>query len=278
MGRGDLQWWWRDDQYADPNMQMFWEDGQGTIGGFVLLSQAYHSFDYEILPRLGQGPIAQNIVGWGLHRLREMAECAPCQHPYTLFVRHDHKTFQKMAQRIGCQATGEALVQTVLDLRAGLPAIPVPGGYQVRSIQQDDLIEGKPPVLHISAAMYRRLRDTPRYDEDMHLVMVAPDTRIAAECICWVDHINGIGIFEPVRTREGFQRRGLARAMMAEGLRKMAASGARWAKVSHFQSNTAAASLYRAIGFHEAFSRIMYAYRKAGTVAGGEIGSEVRGA
>src|SRR5712691_12384599 len=34
---GDLQWWWRDDEYTDPTMQMFWEDHQGTIGGVVLL-------------------------------------------------------------------------------------------------------------------------------------------------------------------------------------------------------------------------------------------------
>ena len=259
---GDLQWWWRDNQYTDPTAQMFWEDRQGTVGGFVLLSQAYRCVDYEILPRLGQGPIAQAIVGWGLHRLQEMAASAPSQGPYTLFIRQDHQTFQQMAQRLGCQATGEALVQTILDLRAGLPAIPVPAGYQVRSLRQGDLAAGKPPVLHISAAMYRRLRDTPLYCEDMHLIVIAPDARIAAECICWIDQVNGIGVFEPVRTQEGFQRRGLARAMMAEGLRRMAARGVRWAKVSHMQSNTGAASLYRAVGFREAFARLVYAYRQ----------------
>jgi mycothiol synthase len=215
---GDLHWWWRDDEYADPTMQMFWEDRQGTIGGVVLLSQAYRSVDYEILPRLGQGPIAQAIVGWGLHRLRAMAEATPSPSLYTVFIRHDHQTFQQMAQRLGCQVTGEALVQTVLDLRAGLPAMPIPEGYQVRSLRQGELAEGKPPVLHISAAMYRRIRNTPLYRENMHFVVVAPDTRIAAECICWIDPINGIGVFEPVRTQEGFQRRGLARAMMGESL------------------------------------------------------------
>jgi len=191
-----------------------------------------------------------------------MAEATPSPSPYTVFIRHDHQTFQQMAQRLGFQATGEALVQTILDLRAGLPAMPVLAGYQVRSLRQDDLAAGKPPVLHISAAMCRRIRNTPLYREDMHLVVVAPDARIAAECICWVDPVNSIGVFEPVRTQEGFQRRGLARAMMAEGLRRMAARGVRWAKVSHFQSNTGAASLYRAVGFREAFARLVYAYRQ----------------
>lgn len=257
---GDLQWWWRDDEYADPAMQMFWEDHQGVVGGFVLLSQAYQDASYEILPHLGQGPIAQDIVAWGLHRLRGMAAAAPPSSPYTLCIRHDHQTFQQLADSLGFQATGEALVQTILDTRAGLPAVPLPAGYQVRSIQPGDLAGGKPPVLHISSAMYRRVQETSLYRDDMHLVVVAPDGRIAAGCICWVDHMNGIGVFEPVRTQEGFERRGLARAMMAEGLRRMAACGVRWAKVSHYRHNTAAAALYRAVRFRATFARLVYAY------------------
>jgi ribosomal protein S18 acetylase RimI-like enzyme len=259
---GDLQWWWRDDEYADPTKQVFWENRRGTTGGFVLLSQAYRSLDYEILLRLGQSPIVQDIVAWGLHRLCELAEADPSQSPYTLFMRQDHQTFHHMARHLGFRATEEALVQTILDLRTGILAVPVPAGYQVRSIQPGDLVAGKPPVLHISAAMYRRVQETSLYREDMHLVVVAPDTRIAAECICWVDPVNGIGVFEPVRTQEGFERRGLARAMMAEGLRNMAARGVRWAKVSHYRCNTAAAALYRAVGFREIFARLVYAYQK----------------
>jgi hypothetical protein len=51
--------------------------------------------------------------------------------------------------------------------------------------------------VHISAAMYRRVQETTLYRADMHLVVVAPDGRIAAECICWVDPVNSIGVFEP---------------------------------------------------------------------------------
>jgi mycothiol synthase len=194
---GDLHWWWRDDEYADPTTQMFWENPQGPIGGFALLSQAYQDASYDLLPRLGQGPIAQDIVAWGLQRLREMAAATPSPSPYTLCIRHDHQTFQQLAQHLGFQATGEALVQTVLDTRAGLLAVPVPTGYQVRSLQPGDLAAGNPPVLHISAAMYRRVQETTLYRADMHLVVVAPDGRIAAECICWVDPVNSIGVFEP---------------------------------------------------------------------------------
>ena len=68
------------------------------------------------------------------------------------------RSFQQLAHRRGVQATGEALVQTVLDTQAGLPVVSVPTGYQVRSLQPGDLTGGNPPVLHISAAMYRRVQ------------------------------------------------------------------------------------------------------------------------
>jgi hypothetical protein len=45
---GDLQWWWHNDEYADPTKQVFWANQQGMIGWFVLLSQAYRSLGYDM--------------------------------------------------------------------------------------------------------------------------------------------------------------------------------------------------------------------------------------
>jgi hypothetical protein len=53
---GDLPWWWRDDEYADPTMQMFWEDRQGTIGGFVPLSQGTAVSTMKSCRVLGRDP------------------------------------------------------------------------------------------------------------------------------------------------------------------------------------------------------------------------------
>ena len=257
---GDLQWWWRDDQYGDPTQQMFWEGKHGSVVGLVLLSKSYRDATYELLPSIGQGPMAQEVVSWGLNSLREMAASASDSDPYTICIRDDHSTFVEMAEHLGFRETGEALVQTVLDVRRGVHDQPMPEGYEVRSIRPADEIAGGPPVLDISPAMLGRVRNTPSYREDMHLVVVTPDEQIAAECICWIDQVSKVGLFEPVRTVEEFQRRGLGRAMMAEGLRRMTAEGVSWAKVSHYRSNIAAAALYRSVGCHEVHTRRFYSY------------------
>ena len=85
---------------------------------------------------------------------------------------------------------------------------------------------------------------------DGEIVAVAPDGRVAAFTVIWFDGVNRVGLFEPVGTRPEYQRLGLARALMAEGLRRMSRAGMRRAIVEHQADNTAAASLYAGLAFH----------------------------
>ncbi|MGZ6368161.1 MAG: GNAT family N-acetyltransferase, partial [Ktedonobacteraceae bacterium] len=59
------------------------------------------------------------------------------------------------------------------------------------------------------------------------------------------------GLFEPVGCHKDFQRLGLTRALMYEGMRRMIAQGMTMAIVLHQpeQENPASAALYRSAGF-----------------------------
>ena len=45
-------------------------------------------------------------------------------------------------------------------------------------------------------------------------------------CIVWLDSDNKAGLFEPVACLPDYRRRGLSRAMVVEGLRRLKALGA----------------------------------------------------
>ncbi|MCI0476857.1 MAG: GNAT family N-acetyltransferase, partial [Anaerolineales bacterium] len=65
----------------------------------------------------------------------------------------------------------------------------------------------------------------------------------------WVDRANKVGEFEPVGTRPAFERRGLARAALLEGMARMKTRGAETALVSTGGAETGAIRLYESVGF-----------------------------
>lgn len=81
---------------------------------------------------------------------------------------------------------------------------------------------------------------------------------MAAYCLCWLDAVNGVGLFEPVRTEDAWQRQGLGHALMTEGIRRLMGQGANLIKVSRDRSNHAAARLYTSVGFQEAHAKLRY--------------------
>lgn len=250
---GDLNWWWRDGNFSEPDHQMFWVDEKETILAFGLLSADYRAFDYEFLPRLGdRHEVVLEMFEWGLEGLKEIAG----EGARSVFMRDSHAALRTLAERAGFTLNGEAIVQTTLELPSAHTSFNPPEGYWVRSLEEGDLRDGGTPVLHQNADALKRVRETPLYRHDLHLVVEAPGGRLAAECIVWLDTVNKIGIFEPVRTHPDFYRQGLGKVLLSEGLKRMSERGATLAKVGYERGNEAAKRLYETLGFQKAFEKL----------------------
>ncbi len=78
--------------------------------------------------------------------------------------------------------------------------------------------------------------------------------------------MNAVGLFEPVDTHPDFQRKGLGKAVMAEGMRRMKAAGMRRAIVGFDPNNVAALALYTSLGFRATCYFVWY--RKQVSVLG----------
>ena len=90
-------------------------------------------------------------------------------------------------------------------------------------------------------------------DDDAELLgLLARAGFVAAEA--------GIGLLEPMRVEEAYQRRGLARAMLAEGLDRLARRGARRLKVGY--GTDAARRLYVGAGFRVTSTARSYGWRR----------------
>ena len=74
---------------------------------------------------------------------------------------------------------------------------------------------------------------------------IAPDGAIAALCTVWFDDVTRSAYIEPVATVPAHQRRGLGKALVTEGLRRVQRMGATVAFVSGY--SPAANALYQSV-------------------------------
>ncbi|KAA3657587.1 MAG: GNAT family N-acetyltransferase [Chloroflexi bacterium] len=100
-----------------------------------------------------------------------------------------------------------------------------------------------------TSELYRKAMESPGYAPERELVIQAPDGTFAAFTIIWHDHLNRMGLFEPVGTHKDHRRRGLGRAIVLYGMQQMADAGMEFASVAHFGKREAAKGLYQACGF-----------------------------
>jgi mycothiol synthase len=96
---------------------------------------------------------------------------------------------------------------------------------------------------------YRNLQTAPLYRRDLDIVAIAPDGSVASFCTIWFDDFTRSAYYEPVATVPAHQRRGLGKAVMCEGLRRLKPMGATKAFVGSYSPE--AHALYASVGFTE---------------------------
>jgi ribosomal protein S18 acetylase RimI-like enzyme len=156
--------------------------------------------------------------------------------------------------RCGYSHLGVAGYKRRCALEHPIPAGKLPPGCEVRSVADDEL--GAWAVV-VDAAFDSQLNtvgrcrawlQAPTNRRDLNLVAVTADGVFASFAIVWLDEANRIGAFEPVGTHPNYRRRGLAKAVLCEGLRRLKALGATMAYVG-CGTGPAVTRLYEGAGF-----------------------------
>ena len=140
---------------------------------------------------------------------------------------------------------------------ATAPEALLPDGYVIKSVAEEDDVDkrriaksiafggGYAPSDWDPAAAFREMQRAPDYRPELDLFVVAPNGDYASLCTIWLDEANRYGNFEPVGTHDEYQGRGLGRALLHEGLRRMAARGI---DRSYMDSGN---PFYEKVGFHK---------------------------
>lgn len=201
------------------------------------------------------------LLAWAETRLDALRQ-EPGGGFYTL-VHEQDATRIALLERHG-YTRGDPWLYMRRSLAEPLPEAQLPPGFSVRSVTDESEAEARAAVLAAPfeapprPERYRRFMQSPGYNPDLDLVAVAPDGRFGAFALCWLDRINAVGQFEPVGTHPDFQRMGLARAVLLEGLWRMRLQGARSAIVIVGQAEQAARALYASVGLKPCWKLYLY--------------------
>lgn len=158
----------------------------------------------------------------------------------------------------GYRPTEKVVILRSRPVDAFTPEPALPHGYTLRHVATEADIDSRAAVYELAfddelmpPALHHAVTRAALYRPELDLVVVAPDGTLAAFATVWYDPANRAGIFEPVGCAPAHQRRGLARAVMHAGLRRLLNLGAATALVSTGARRAPANRLYEAVGFRE---------------------------
>jgi ribosomal protein S18 acetylase RimI-like enzyme len=233
----DVQWWWRTKRPSDELERRFWYDDEGPVAAVVVTA-----FGGRWQCDLIALPDVDRVAVWP--HLWESIEELP--DPIEVPTRDDDAELQGLAR-------GAGLVPGERDSTAWLgkqrPRYELPDGFVLVDRSQP---RGTPHPMRArnGEAVEERLRSTSLYDPTLDLAVETNEGDVGGYSLYWFDPVTKIGLVEPMRVNDDFQRRGLARAMLTAGIRRLEERGAERIKIGF--GTEAAGALYRSVGFEVA--------------------------
>jgi GNAT superfamily N-acetyltransferase len=232
-----------------------WEDDQG-VAAWLLANPRFKCFDAQVRPDLRGSKLESEVLEVAYDRM------------VTLMKQHDVDSNFIYADAFqGDPARSELLFSLgwepdnddpyVLN-RTKIDSIEVPAlpeGFSFRSAKGVEDAVALAEIHNASFSptwtpeLYWYVMESPGYDPKRELVIQEPGGKFVAFAVTWHDHLNRMGLFEPVGTHKDYRRRGFGRAIILFGLQQMAAAGMKFASVAHFGNNKAARGLYHSCGF-----------------------------
>jgi predicted N-acetyltransferase YhbS len=250
----DLQWWWRTPRKSDAIDQLFWIDEDGPVAGVVLTEWARAwGCDPIAVPGSAAVPLSEIWAGAvdAIDSLRLEA--------VETLVRDDDLELQALLVGAGFVADDKPSGVTWMDADVRPDVSVLPEGFAL--VDRTEATNKPHPMRRRNGeAVEARLRQTSLYDPALDLAVETTDGQVAGYSLFWFDPKTAVGLVEPMRVEDAYQRRGLARAMLTDGIDRLAKKGARRLKVGYVTD--AARALYVGAGFRMTSRSRSYSLRR----------------
>jgi GNAT superfamily N-acetyltransferase len=234
----DVQWWWRQPRATDELLLPVWFDEVGPLAaaGLTAWGDTWQADVFAVPSSVNAQEVwAATLEGASQHRGKalQVLMCGNCT------------ALAELAIQSGFAMTDELSGTTWMDAERRPPITPVDGFVLVDRATRAD--RPHPMIRRNGELVQSRLRECSLYDPTLDLAVEDADGRVAGYALFWFDQTTLVGLLEPMRVEDEYQRRGLARMLLTNGLDRLARKGALRLKVG-FETD-AARNLYVGAGF-----------------------------
>jgi predicted N-acetyltransferase YhbS len=234
----DVQWWWRRPRATDELALPVWFDEVGPVAaaGLTAWEDTWQADVFAVRSIVTEEVVwAATLEAAAEHRGKELR----------VLVRADDALLVDLAIQSGFAMADELSGTAWMDAHHRPPVAQVDGFAIVDRVARADLPH--PMIARNGELVEPRLRQCSLYDPTLDLAVEDKDGRVAGYALFWFDQTTLVGLLEPMRVEVDYQRRGLARMLLTNGLDRLARKGARRLKVGF--ENIAARTLYLDAGF-----------------------------
>lgn len=284
------------EDFASPQFDVtrdlqLWRDGTGEL---VAIAEFWHSpvqpndtqilgsLYFDIHPQVRGDGLEDEVMNWAEQRLRETGQSFTLPLVLQSGCRDQLIERSQLLAQVGF-VPERYFFQLMRSLQEPTPEQPLPTGWSVRSVEVKRDAEAWVELFNQSFVdhwnhhpmtledyyYYTTLSD---YDPALDLVIETSAGKLVTFCYSTINrernqrlgkkegHICLLG------TRRGYRRQGLARALLAEGLKRLQSKGMETATIGvDGQNPNGAVALYKSVGFLEDFRSTVY--RKEVTLA-----------
>jgi len=255
----DLQWWWRMPRRSDSIDQLFWIDDDGPVAG-VVLTDWDRAWGCDPIVVRGASTVPLAII-W--ERAVESIDALGLKAVHVL-ARDDDVELVGLLAGAGFVADDDRSGITWMDAGDRPDVTALPDGFALVD-RARETSSPHPMRRRNGEEVERRLRECSLYDPSLDLAVEAPSGDVAGYALFWFDPVTEVGLVEPMRVEDAYQRRGLARAMLTEGLERLARRGARRLKVGY--GSETGRRLYVGAGFRVTSTSRSYSWTRSSSTS-----------
>lgn len=221
-----------------PNIEEYifmWEDSRGAIKAVLTAEDAGYAY-LHVHPDTRSSELEAEML-----RVAEQRIALPTDDgkQKLLIWAHDEDPLRQDVFSVhGYTKTGYVEEQRQRSLDLPIPDKQPAPGYSIRSLGGVEELPqrswaswrafhpNEPDDAYQGWEWYHNIQRHPMYRRDLDIVAVSPDGEIVGFLTLWYDDVTRTGYFEPIGVNPDHHRRGLASAMMCEGMRRIKRLGA----------------------------------------------------